>query len=63
MKTKKKRHIGKMFSYSTHSGDLRTAKCIGIEWIKGIHKPIFIGISPFGHKVRLTREEIGEFHQ
>lgn len=58
---KKKKHIGKVFEYFTHSGTKRTARCTQIEFHQGLGKPIFIGVSPFGNMVRLTKEEIHRF--
>jgi hypothetical protein len=55
------KYIGKVFEYFTHDGIKRIAICKKIEFHQRLGKPIFIGISPFGNEVRLTREEIHKF--
>lgn len=58
----KNKHIGKMFEYYTHSGKRREAKCTGIEFCDHLRKPVFIGISPYGNPVRLSKSEIESFY-
>lgn len=55
------KHIGRVFEYVTHQGDTRKATCKKLEFHAGLGKPIFIGISPYGHEVKLTKEEIHRF--
>lgn len=55
------KYIGKGFEYFTHSGTMRGGTVKKIEFHQGLGKPIFIGVSPFGHVLRLTREEIHRF--
>jgi hypothetical protein len=55
------KHIGKTFEYFTHDGSKRFAKCKKIGFHQGLGKPIFIGVSPFGNEVKLTRDEINRF--
>ncbi|MCM3109948.1 hypothetical protein [Lederbergia lenta] len=55
------KHIGRRYEYYTNNGEMRQAKCIKIEFQTLLDKPIFIGVSPFGHEVRLTKEEIYRF--
>lgn len=57
------KHIGKVFEYFTHDGQRRSATCKRIEFHQGLGKPIFIGISPFGNEVKLTKDEIHTFRQ
>lgn len=47
--------------YLTYSGDIRTATVKRIEFHQGVGKWLFIGISPFGHTVRLSKDEIIKF--
>lgn len=56
------KYIGKRMEYLTHSGELRVATVKNIEFHQGIVKWLFVGISPFGHQVRLTRDEINKFY-
>jgi hypothetical protein len=58
-----KKYIGKAFEYIISSGEVRVATCKRIEFNALINKPVFIGISPFGNEVRLTREEISKFRR
>jgi hypothetical protein len=55
------KYIGKRMEYLTHSGYMRVATVEKIEFHQGIGKWLFIGLSPFGHKVRLTKGEICKF--
>lgn len=55
------KYIGKGFEYLTHNGTKRVAKVESIEFHPTLKKPIFIGKSPFGNTVKLTREEIHRF--
>ncbi|WP_156422709.1 hypothetical protein [Bacillus sp. FJAT-29937] len=55
------KHIGRVFEYFTHNGSKRIATCKKIEFHQGLGKPIFIGLSPFGNEVRLTKDEIHKF--
>lgn len=55
------KYIGKGFEYYTHDNILRVATVEKIEFHQGLGKPIFIGKSPYGNIVRLTREEIHRF--
>lgn len=55
------KYIGKGFEYITHDGTKRVATCKKIEFHQGLGKPIFVGISPFGNLVRLTKDEIYRF--
>lgn len=55
------KHVGRWYEYYASNGVLRKAKCVDIEFHKLLGKPIFIGVSPFGHEVRLTIEEIYRF--
>lgn len=55
------KYIGKGFVYFTHDGNKRVATCRKIEFHQGLGKPIFIGVSPYGNVVRLTRNEIHRF--
>lgn len=54
------KYIGKAFEYFTHSGTKGVAKCTGIEFREFVG-PVFIGVSPFGNKVELTKNEIHRF--
>lgn len=56
------KHIGRSFEYFTASGEKRFATCVGIDLNSSLGKPVFIGISPFGNRVRLSREEINKFN-
>ena len=55
------KYKGKVFEYFTHDGIKRVAVCQEIAFHKGLGKPIFIGVSPFGNVVKLTKEEIHKF--
>lgn len=55
------KYIGKVFEYYTHQGDKRKATCKRIEFHQELGKPIYIGLSPFGNQVRLTKAEIHRF--
>lgn len=55
------KYIGRSFVYKTHTGERRMARCTGIEMDTLIGKPIFVGISPFGHRVCLSKSEIEKF--
>jgi hypothetical protein len=55
------KYIGRSFEYLSNDGEKRIAVCKKIEFHQGLGKPVFIGISPFGNEVRLTREEIDRF--
>ncbi|GIN55045.1 hypothetical protein J36TS2_39390 [Bacillus paralicheniformis] len=55
------KYKGKVFEYFTHDGIKRVAVCKEIAFHKGLGKPIFIGVSPFGNVVKLTKEEIHKF--
>ncbi|MFY0519273.1 hypothetical protein ACOMCU_15820 [Lysinibacillus sp. UGB7] len=58
------KYIGKVFEYYSHHGEKRKATCKKIEFHQELGKPIFIGITPFGNHVRLTREEItNSYHE
>lgn len=59
---KQAKYIGKTFSYRVSSGQIRTARCTRIEFDKLLGKPVFHGVSPFGNRLRLTREEIEHWH-
>lgn len=55
------KYIGRQMEYLTHSGELRVATVEKIEFHQGIGKWTFIGVSPFGHTVRLSKDEIYRF--
>lgn len=55
------KYIGKVFEYFTHDGTKRYATCKKIKFHEGLGKPVFIGVSPRGNVVSLTREEIHRF--
>lgn len=55
------KYIGKVFEYYVSNGTKGVATCKKIEFHKGLGKPIFIGVSPFGNEVKLTKEEIHRF--
>lgn len=55
------KHIGKVFEYYTHKGEKRIATCKKIEFHQLLGKPIFIGVSPFGNEVKLSKDEIHRF--
>lgn len=55
------KYIGKGFEYFTHCGTKRVGTVKKIEFHKELGKPIFIGVSPFGNTLRLSREEIYRF--
>lgn len=55
------KYIGKGFEYFTSDGSKKAATCKKIMFHKGLGKPLFIGISPYGNTVRLTKEEIYRF--
>lgn len=54
----KKKYIGKVMEYKTHQGELRKATIQKIEFHQLLKKPIFIGISPYGNVVKLSKDEI-----
>lgn len=55
---KRFRRIGKTFSYLVSNGEMRTARCTCIEFDRLLGKPVFHAVSPFGHLLRLTQDEI-----
>lgn len=55
------KYLGKRMEYLTHSGELRVATVEKIEFHQGIGKCTFIGVSPFGHPVRLSKDEVLRF--
>jgi hypothetical protein len=55
------KYIGRAFEYFTSDGEKYVARCKKIEFHKLLGKPVFIGVSPFGNEVRLTRAEIHRF--
>ncbi|GEM_PF-7070267 len=55
------KYIGKGFEYFVSDGTKRVAACKEIQFHRGLSKPLFIGISPYGNVVRLTKEEIYRF--
>lgn len=55
------KYIGRVFVYKTHTGERRRARCTGIEMDTLIGKPVFIGVSLFGHRLCLTKSEIEKF--
>lgn len=66
------RYVGKRFSYKVGNPDGigqqdRVATCVAVSMDYsrasqfGKVKPLFIGISPYGHTVKLSREEISHF--
>lgn len=57
------KYIGKVFEYFTHNNEKRTATCRKIEFHHGLGKPVFIGVSPWGNEVSLTRDEISCFRK
>lgn len=57
MKEKDFKYIGRVMYYSLYDGRMRTAICQAIEFRTGLG-PVFIGESPHGHIVRLTKKEI-----
>jgi len=54
-------YIGKAFEYYTSDGEKYVARVKKIEFLKGLGQPVFIGVSPYGNEVRLTRREIHRF--
>ncbi|HDR4736915.1 TPA: hypothetical protein QCR36_003966 [Bacillus cereus] len=52
---------GKGFEYFTHCGTKRFGTVKKIKFDKKLGIPIFIGVSPYGNKLVLTREEIHKF--
>lgn len=56
-----KKYIGKRMEYYTSKGEKRIATCTGIEFHQLLKKWIFIGISPYGNGVRLSKDEIHKF--
>ncbi|MGK4040833.1 hypothetical protein AB0Y20_00930 [Heyndrickxia oleronia] len=55
------KYIGRGFEYFTHNGVKRVATCTKVEFHQLLGKPVFIGISPYGNQVRLTKNEIHRF--
>ncbi|MGX9135090.1 hypothetical protein ACWV26_12080 [Rummeliibacillus sp. JY-2-4R] len=55
------KHIGKAFEYYTWNGQKQIAICKKIEFHQVLRKPIFIGVSLSGNKVRLSKDEIYRF--
>lgn len=55
------KYKGRDFIYFTHSGERRRATCTEIEFHQGLKKWLFIGVSPYGNQVRLTKDEIHKF--
>lgn len=56
-----KLHVGKTMEYYTHDGRKGTARVEDVVYHEQLGKPLFIGVSPFGNPVRLTRDEIHRF--
>lgn len=55
------KYKGREFIYFTNKGTVNRATCKEIEFHQGLKKWLFIGMSPYGNQVRLTREEIHKF--
>lgn len=53
--------IGKRMEYLMYQGELRVANVEEIEFHQGIGKWTYIGVSPFGHLVRLSKDEVIRF--
>jgi hypothetical protein len=52
------KYIGRRMEYKVNDGSIRVATIKGIEFHQLLKKPVFIGLSPFGNRVTLTRDEI-----
>lgn len=55
------KYKGRDFIYFTHNGERRKATCTEIEFHQGLKKWLFVGVSPYGNQVRLTKDEIHKF--
>ena len=51
-------YVGKTMLYLTNQGELREATIREVKMHELLRKTIFIGISPYGHTVRLTWGEV-----
>ena len=51
-------YVGKTMLYLTNQGELREATIREVKMHELLRQSIFIGISPYGHTVRLTWSEV-----
>ena len=54
-------YVGKVMEYEVNSGEKRVATVEKVEFHQELGKELFVGKSPNGHTVKLTKDEIDRF--
>jgi len=60
-KDKEEQNIGKQMEIICSDGTKRYATVTEIEFHEALQKNIYVGVTKYGNKVRMTREEIERF--
>lgn len=54
----KQEFVGRTMKYITAQGETRTAKCVDVTYHQQLDTILYHGISPNGHKLKLTEREV-----
>lgn len=54
----KQEFVGRTMKYITFHGETRTARCVDVTYHEQLKTNMYHGISPNGHRVRLSEKEV-----